>query len=176
MPDNPASVLLSAAKDVKALYVFIMEGDVIEIIIDAELGAAKTAFFKIKHANSPDQQLWSAINHLEAAHERLRRTYHGKTAALIEGGAYLERMANKDRFTLCLMASCYKILGEETLCRRALDEAKQIDEERPLSTYSNVMQVPLTLLDPRTYRELYLWLSGQRYNVDVGAFREALLG
>lgn len=176
MSDNPATALLGFTKSLQALRIFIMEGGVVEILADTDLAAARTAFAKIRHAKNPHQQLWSSINHLEVAHERFRRIYHGKNSLFIQGSVYFERISHKDRFVLCLMASCYKLLGEDTLCRQSLDQAAAIDDERFWSLGGGgVGDLVVGILDPRTYRELYVRITGQNFKVDVEAFKKGLL-
>ena len=88
-PEWPSSASWDDETGLKRLQEYVMNGDIVEVITGAELAAAREAFEKAKTAEAKRSQVWSAINHLEAAHHRLRATYHGKTSWT--GGAVMYR-------------------------------------------------------------------------------------
>ena len=116
---NPVSNLINAIKTLNTLKSFVFSGDIAKIIIDPELLAAKEAFEKVKFASDPKQQIWSAINHLEAAHNRLKEIY-SRDSYLMDQLTFKERMVEKDKWALCLMATCYKAVDEIDLCQKTL--------------------------------------------------------
>jgi hypothetical protein len=167
--------LIALIKSAERLRQAVTTGEIAEIISDAELEAARQALLKVNVAVEPKQQIWSAINHLEAAHERLKRIYSSKWGILTSKRLQMLRMLEKDRFVLCLMASCYFVLDEMTLCRKALDEAEEADVGG-----ADAGGHPLELLDPRLWREFGIGLFGNRtcsYELNqVREVRDSLLG
>lgn len=145
--------LLAAIKTAKALEEFIRKGELADVISDVELASAKTALEKSKIANNPNAQVWSAINHLETAHQALLKSYKGKGTFydMMATRFKMDIAAKKDRWVLTLMAICYKFLGELELCKSAIEETKHAhteDEVAPVISY--ILTVP-QILDPRVW-------------------------
>ena len=156
---NPIAELLRVIKVLQTLQSFVLSGDISKILIDPELAAARDAFAKAKIADEPRAQIWSAINHLEAAHQRLNAIHSDDTwLTTPDRLTFKQRMAEKDRFVLCLMATCYRALDELELCRDVLGQAEGV--VMPTGKFPHpivgVLYVPVALagfLNPQSYVE-----------------------
>lgn len=170
---KPVAALLKLAKDLSQLRSSVLEGSVADIIVDPELAAAKEAFRKVRLARDPRQQVWSAINHLESAHELLKATYFHRNLPFLDGEkTYLFRLSQKDRYVLCLMACCYKALDEEELSETSLAEADSIDWRRYFGGYTrgNIF----SFFEPRFWTETARQILSPPEPVLVDHFRQAL--
>jgi hypothetical protein len=108
--------------------------------------------------------VWSAVNHLEeadAATKLILQRWRGSIRYTAPTRA--EDLMQKRSYILCLLAACYKYLGEDKLTEQALDEA-----EAAVSNYPS-FQHPLNLYD---------WLVRDytvgKYSINVRDYRRAL--
>lgn len=171
--------LLKNIATVKRLKDYVLNGEIVEVMTDAELSAAREAMEKASTAVDKRAQVWSAINHLEAAHHRLKRLYHGKTSYSPPTDLYRMRIVYKDQCILCLMAVCYRALDEVELCRRTLTDSKDAPRK---TTFHMGRGHALYILHPRFIPEatiaLVNWFQGTSIpdeGLDVSRFEVLLL-
>lgn len=156
-------ILVNAAINLETLRKFVLEGNLHEMIADADLMAARDALEKRKLANNPDDQIKSAINHMESAIGNYKQIL--KKEVTIFSSLYkfrlLHDISNKCVLTFCLMAICCKLVGEEELCIKAFEHAKEY-LNGPIKTsaakkFHSTIFWPLAivpqLLDPRVWRQ-----------------------
>ena len=172
------STLLTAARTVSSLVDYARNGSFSDLLADCGLEAARDALTKADMAQDPTAQIWSAINHLEAAHAALEKSYKGRMNFFSSLATWTDCIlqSDKDRLVLCIMAACYKIVGEDALCLRCLDKAEQAhlrDEQEPGLTL-------LTLGIPQMFNPR-VWVLSERWeklpkvsDQDMAQFREAL--
>jgi hypothetical protein len=150
--------LFEVVSTARGLRDYILNGEMASLLGELELTAAQEALNKATLARDPESQVWSAVNHLESAHVGFRSTYKGQGRWYHSAATRCaqEVAAAKDRWVLCLMACCYKLLGEPKLCLKALElaeEAHVFGETEPvLSTFTIMFQV----WDPRLWYHSYL--------------------
>jgi hypothetical protein len=160
--------LLKNIDTVKRLKEYVFNGDIVEVMTDAELSAAREAILKATAAVDQRAQVWSGINHLEAAHHRLKPIYHGKSSFWFATNMYRRRMIYKDQCILCLMAICYRAVDELDLCRTALAESKRAMDTVGKHWGGGALQV----LHPRALPEagvaLRNWFLGNSVPYDDG--------
>lgn len=170
---QPVTALLRLAKSALELRRYVLEGTMADIITDSELAAAKDAFRKVPMALDAKQQVWSAINHLEAAHERLKAVYFGRGAPFFYGDQhYFARLSQKDRYILCFMACCYNFPGEAALCEDALAAADAIEWRRCFGW--TIWPTKGSFIYPRAAGEVIRSFFSPQENVLVDDFRTAL--
>jgi hypothetical protein len=176
---NPVETLLKNIRTIIRLKEYVFTGEIIDVITDAELAAAREAFEKTKTASDKRAQVWSAINHLEAAHHRLKPIYYGKTSYSAGTILYRIRMMYKDQYTLCLMAVGYVAVGEQELCRRALAESKDAPKHHDYMWHKAAFMLFLTPNMLPEYaiaiKNLVTGESIPEEGIDVGPFEAALL-
>jgi len=176
---DPIETLLKNIGTLKRLKDYVFNGDIVEVMADDELAAAREAIDKAKIAADQKSQIWSAINHLEAAHQRLKRTYYGKTSWSPPTALYRQRMVYKDQWVLCLMAVCYRAVDDVAPCRRVLNESKNAPKQ---TRWNGGGGHALDILHPRCIPEGIIliknWLQGTSVpeeGLDVSRFEAVLL-
>lgn len=146
--------LVAAAENAASVRAFIEGAEFQEMLAaigGVELDAARDALKKRKHARDPRQQVWSAVNHLETAHVAFRRGCQSKTRKYLAGTRW-SRACDLDVITLCLMALCYRYLGEAELMHRAISDAwKAYNIQHDAHPATIFVQVASTFVNPVTY-------------------------
>jgi hypothetical protein len=118
--------LLATVKGLQSLLKFIDGGDVAATLGDIEMAAARDAFKAVPQANNKLAQIRECITHLSSA----QHAYEQFICTRSVGVMTVVRVSResdvnvKRRFVLVLKAICYKYVGEERLCREALELAK----------------------------------------------------
>lgn len=109
-------LLLEAAKAGKSVQNFVEGGALVTVLSafgNIEYVAARGPVADLALPRNPEGPPWSAVNHLQSAHMAYRAVYAGRAGVKAYLGAVTNTVAlNKDLFTLCLMAVCYRYLGE----------------------------------------------------------------
>ena len=96
----------------------------LDAMADVGLQASQTSLARAASAREPRAYVWSAANHLEGAEAALKQRlvrWRGSIkyiAPVTAGDTVL-----KYKYVLCLLATCYRYLGEQELATRAFDEA-----------------------------------------------------
>jgi len=154
MPD-PITTILAIAKNLKSLKDFIEDGELAHFIGDIELKAAKEALSKVKIANDKDAQTWQAISHLESSLHYFQSLYLGKNTStpVVYQAVKRNLYARKSKWTLFLMAVCYKSLEEKKLLKKTISEAKEIPLHLPnmLGFVTSLHQITF---DPRSLNKV----------------------
>jgi hypothetical protein len=141
------TTLISALKTINTLKSFVMGGGIEDLFGDIELAASKDALNKAKIAKDPRAQVWLAVSHLESAHRAYLGVYKDKAAwwnPQSVSNRYIEA-AYKDRWTMCLMAVCYKFLGESALIDKAIGQAK--NEIGDITMVGALMPFPILIIE-----------------------------
>jgi hypothetical protein len=169
--------LLATIKAAKTLSSFVEGGALGEALSDAGLRAAHDALEKVPDAMADGQQVWSAINHLEFADAALAQLFARRGEALLWSRRIrFWELVGKRRYILCLMAVCYRYVGEEKLARRALwtslhdEEWGTVPEEegsvpRVLGLWAVQLANPLSWVDA-VVKDDSFWLSAHAYFTD----------
>jgi hypothetical protein len=89
------------------------------------LEAAKESARKSREAVSKKDQIWSTVNHLEMAHAAFSKS-HSSVARKYFSFPRWARAVDKDFDTLCLMAICYRYLGERKLMLDTMEKAREV--------------------------------------------------
>ncbi|WP_406326802.1 hypothetical protein [Streptomyces sp. NBC_00203] len=120
--------LISALRVGQTVRGFIEGGPLTDALADLGLEAALDALGKSPDARDRRSQVWSAVNHLEAANAAYSSVVNKRGKFLTwTAPAHLELVVNRRRYILCLMAICYRYLEEEKLCHQALQHATAKD-------------------------------------------------
>jgi hypothetical protein len=121
--------LVATVKTVRSIANAVEGGAVESTFADLGLQAAKDALSKVSYAQDKSQQVWSAVNHLEAAEAALRDIVQKRGARLLYSNlAALWEAIDKRRYILGLMAVCYRYLGERALTERMLSMIPDADQ------------------------------------------------
>jgi|GEM_PF-5901674 len=118
--------ITAAVRGLQALENFI-EGKmaaVMTAVAENELQAATQALEDVPDAQDKKIPVNQALVHLQSAHNAYKKMY-AERRAIMDHVRMATQMAaiQKDVFTLCLMAICYKYLREPILMEKILDEA-----------------------------------------------------
>jgi hypothetical protein len=119
------SVFRDAAENLATIKRFVETGQGERLLSEfgeVELEAAKLALSSANIARNPAQEVQGAVTHLQSAHVALKRTYSTKKFITLPDEA---KAANTDIWVCCLMAVCYRYLGEDQLVQSCLDMAQQ---------------------------------------------------
>jgi hypothetical protein len=112
----------------------------LDAVADVGMHASRASLARAASARDRRAQVWSAVNHLEEADAAIRlilQRWRGSIRYTAPTRA--EDLMQKRSYILCLLAACYKYLGEDKLTEQALDEA-----EAAVSNYPS-FQHPLNL-------------------------------
>ena len=117
------SQITAATETAKKIQAFV-EGELVTILStmgEIEFKAAAAALKNISLSRAPSNQVLLAIGHLQSAHMAYRGIY-SESKGWKDYFTLATRMAalQKDVFTLCLTAICYKYLGETELMQDSL--------------------------------------------------------
>jgi hypothetical protein len=115
-------VALKSAGTVKS---FVETGQLEEAIGSVNLAAALKSTRKLPVARDPRGQIWSSINHLEAAEEAFRRIEQRPAIAWVNTRRYASACFSRV-YAFCLLAVCYRYVGESELSRQSLDAAEDL--------------------------------------------------
>jgi hypothetical protein len=154
--------IIAAAKQLSSLHAFITKGELADLIGEIELEAAKDALHKSKIAKDTKSQVWSAVNHLEAAHVSFEKQYRGKGRGYnLPGRVFqLDNIAAKDRWCLFLMATCYAYLEEYQLFRMTIEKARHAKPDNVETIWAEPFAYPFAILalslDLRIWYQFYL--------------------
>ena len=148
--------LIGLAQNLYKLQHAVRTGEIEEILSDSDLEAARDAFRKVSLANDRTAQIWSAVNHLESAHSKIRSAYYKKKSYVLGKAMFLDRMQKKDRYVLCVLSICYYFLGEKKLCIQSLQLAQDVKEEM----YGH--GIWQEIIDPRLWRECAIDVFGNK--------------
>jgi len=156
--------MIESAGSIQTIKSFLDGDEFRAYLAGLDLDAARDAISKAKRANNPDGQIWSAVNHLESAHQKNRKTYNKGVTPLLPAYETMEIIdaLSLDMEVLCLMAMCYRLLRENRLCQETLDEVGELHKRHAEAwkfvddTYPKVAYKVITIFaDPRTYASLF---------------------
>jgi hypothetical protein len=172
--------LVATVKTARSIANAIEGGAIESTFADLGLRAAKDALSKVLYAEDKSQQVWSAVNHLEAAEAALRDTLQkrGKRLLYSNMGALWEAI-DKRRYILGLMAVCYRYLGERALTERTLSMIPHADEGyQAISDRRWVPPALANLVSPSMWTDVGkdMWRSeaAERTARRMGASQEAV--
>jgi hypothetical protein len=123
--------LLQAAQHIQSLTSWIESGEMAELLADVEFSAAKASLSKVRMAADPRGQVWNAIGQLETAYQasvHIVRAHRSWENFSLRRSARADQARDKAEYILCMMAVCYRYLGENSLCKSHLDEIDRIGE------------------------------------------------
>jgi hypothetical protein len=157
--------IIAAIKMGKSLADFVEGGPLASALSDIGLRAATNALDKIPHSRAPAPHVWSAVNHLEGAEAALAGTLERHGQKMLWGRSVrLQHLEYKRQYVLCLMAVCYRYLGEHPLADRAFHAAREGSEWMPGPGSTVIAWGVAQLVNPMNWIE---WRSIDRYRVQV---------
>ena len=113
--------LLASLKAAHSLAKFVEGGGLEEALSEISLAAAVEGLGKARIARDPQGQIRSVVTHLELALEALRRSTSQPIARRLAGARHA-RLSNQFDYTTCLLAICYRYLGEVELSDRCFEQ------------------------------------------------------
>ncbi len=146
---------------------FVEGGQLAAAMADAGLQAGVDALKTLPMVNDKQAQVWSAVNHLQFAEGAVRQSITTRTslkqhARRLAMGALVDRR----EYVLCLLAVCYRYLGEPTLFEQAMRQARTAREVLDMSEARLTATGLLNMANPVTWVDLFR-PSPCRVNVDV---------
>ncbi|GAA1839500.1 hypothetical protein GCM10009836_18320 [Pseudonocardia ailaonensis] len=149
--------LLAALKTARSLAAFVEGGALEEALAQVSVGAAVDAMEKSRIARDPRAQVWSAVTHLETAWEAHRRILVRPLSKHLAWTRHRRIWGEFDHVT-CLMAVCYRYLGEIELSEQCFTrwEALMGDHYDPRYLF----QGPGSLRGTRRWAGRAGWLVG----------------
>lgn len=121
---------VKAAQSVRTFIAWLNGGGAARILADIELEAAAAAFRNLNLTLDAKAQLWNAINHLEtayyASYSQLKDGGHSLKYAFLLHRRNLSELRSRCELLVCLLAVCYKLLGEEQLVVKQLEELHKL--------------------------------------------------
>jgi hypothetical protein len=121
--------IVVALKSAGTVKTFIETGQLEEAIGSVNLTAALKSTRKLPLARDPRGQVWSSINHLEAAEEAFRRVERRESIAWVNARRYASACFSRV-YAFCLLAVCYRYVGENELSRQSLDAAVELYDRK----------------------------------------------
>ncbi len=159
--------LITSLTLVKRLSDFVEGGQLSAAMADAGIQAGVDALKTLPEVNDKRAQVWSAVNHLQYAEAALHAAITTNTGAKkLLRPLNLFALVDRREYLLCLLAACYRYLGEPILFEETLDQA---ESARAILNTSQAVMVPsavFSMVNPATYVDIFR-ASPVRVRVDV---------
>jgi hypothetical protein len=119
--------LIAIAGSARTIANFVEVGGLSNTVAELGIQAAEDALSKVHHAEDKRSQVWSAVNHLEAAQVAVRDTLRRNDTVLFHLLPIKhDELRQKRAYIFGLQAICYRYLGEKELTDRALSAIDHI--------------------------------------------------
>lgn len=130
--DMEFATLLGVVRTISSIVNFVDGSgmaDALSTLADVHLEAARLAMSRAKSGKDKRAEVWSAINHLQAAHVSQRAIWDRKRSAIefiTAGASFRSHYAAYDDACVCgLTAVCYVYVGEPASVVSCLEQARR---------------------------------------------------
>jgi len=176
--------LAAAAQTAESIRAFVEGGVLFQVLNElgtVELDAARLALVDVGRADDSKAEVRLAVGHLQSAHGAFKRL------SAIRGVGYLLQPINhqlacaRDGFTCCLMAICYRYLGERDRCETCLEFAQDAHRRWDRDDGLDALSVVTCSLNPAWWirRAKLVWhedLIAPPSSAEIAELERLLLG